>query len=72
MQMIKITQEEVNEVVRLHGLWLEDSKTGKRANLNGRDLSGLDLSYANLDCATYSSKTIFPALGDNMILKEDK
>ena len=40
--MKTITQEELNEVIRLHNLWLQDEDGGVRAGLRG-----VDLSYAN-------------------------
>ena len=49
--MTKMTQEEVNEAIRLHGLWVKGETTGERADLSNEDLSGLDLSGANLRCA---------------------
>ena len=52
--MIKITQEEADEVVRLHGLWLEGKPTGERANFRGKDLSGLDFRGADLWLANFS------------------
>lgn len=47
------TQKILNNVIRVHKLWLEKHPHGVRAdlsyhNLNGMDLSGADLSYANL------------------------
>ena len=52
--MIKVTQEEVNEAVRLHGLWLKDSRAGERANFSNKNLSGLDFSGADLRNASLS------------------
>jgi hypothetical protein len=45
-----ITQEELNEVIRKHGLWLRDNNDpeGERADLSGKDLSGLDLHGSDL------------------------
>lgn len=47
---------DLKEVLRLHELWINDDKDGRRANLSGADLSradlsGADLSGANLGCA---------------------
>ena len=57
-----ITQEELNEFLRKHKLWLKNEEGGERANLSGAnlsmanlsraDLSGADLSGANLSGAT--------------------
>ena len=51
-------QAQLDEILRLHALWLKGQEGGKRANLswanlnganlNGADLSGADLSGANL------------------------
>lgn len=41
-------QKELNEVLRLHKIWLDNEKGGKRANLMHSDLSGADLGDANL------------------------
>jgi uncharacterized protein YjbI with pentapeptide repeats len=46
--------EEIQEVIRLHALFLEDSKDGKRADLCGADLCGADLYRANLSGADLS------------------
>jgi len=43
-----LTQQELDEIVRLHGLWLAGDKDGKRADLTGADLCGADLYRANL------------------------
>lgn len=50
---------DLKEVLRLHELWINDDKDGRRANLSGADLrgadlSGADLSRANLGCAYLS------------------
>jgi len=42
------TKEELNDILRLHKLWLNDAENGVRANLSGADLSRADLSGANL------------------------
>ena len=34
----KITQEELNEVLKQHALWLENKETGKCADLSEYDL----------------------------------
>ena len=48
----KITQEELNQILTQHELWLEtDGKEGKRANLSWTDLSYMDLSHVNLSYA---------------------
>ena len=62
----QMTKEQLAEIIRLHGEWLQDLPTGKRANLSGAylsraylvgadlrgaDLRGADLSRANLSRA---------------------
>ena len=51
--MGKVTQEELNQILADHALWLYDQRTGERAQLKYADLSntnltGVDLSGANL------------------------
>ena len=40
-QRTRVSQDELNEAIRLHSLWLADMNTGQRCMLGGRDLSGL-------------------------------
>ena len=42
---------EIEEVVRLHGMWLRSEAGGVRANLSGAYLIGANLSGADLTCA---------------------
>ena len=42
---------ELQEVLRLHKMWLNDEDGGKRANLEGADLRGANLHGANLEGA---------------------
>ena len=70
--MGKITQEKLNEILKLHQQWLKDETDGKcadlrganlrGANLRGADLRGADLSKANLANIRYNNKTSFFAL----------
>lgn len=41
-------QEELNEILRLHKLWLDNEDGGENANLRGADLTDADLRHANL------------------------
>jgi hypothetical protein len=50
-----MTQAELNEIVRLHKLWLIGDKVGKKANLSSADLSSADLSSADLRSADLRS-----------------
>ena len=50
-----VTQNELNEIVRLHKLWLIGGPNGRRADLSSADLSSADLSSADLRYADLSS-----------------
>ena len=52
--MSKLTQDELNRILRLHALWRAGNPKGRRADLRYRDLSGL--SFAGADC-TYALLT---------------
>src|SRR5574344_1076805 len=41
-------EEELNEILRLHKLWLTDKVGGVKANLKGADLKGAELECADL------------------------
>ena len=49
-----ITQEELEQFLRKHKLWLENKEGGERADLSGADLSRADLSRADLSGADLS------------------
>ena len=40
-QRERVSQQELDEAIRLHGMWLTDINTGQRCMFGGRDLSGL-------------------------------
>ena len=46
--MSTYTQEELNEILRLHNLYLENDPEGVRADLEDADLENADLSNADL------------------------
>ena len=48
---MKYTQEELNEILKLHKMWLNYEEEGRRADLRGANLSGANLSEANLSRA---------------------
>ena len=52
------TVKELNEVLRLHSLWLQKDKNGIKANLSGADLSGADLRGVNLSWANLSGANL--------------
>jgi uncharacterized protein YjbI with pentapeptide repeats len=45
----------MEEILRLHKLWLEGSPKGKRANLKGANLEGANLEGANLENANLNT-----------------
>ena len=54
-------QEELNDILKLHEMWINNEKGGKRANLSGANLFGADLSEANLYKADLSYANLFRA-----------
>lgn len=44
-------QEELNEVIRLHSMWLNGEKGGKRADMRGADMRGADMQRADMQGA---------------------
>jgi uncharacterized protein YjbI with pentapeptide repeats len=55
---MKITQEELNEKIRLHRLWLLGDKNGVKMEMSGSDLSGSDLSGSNLRGSNLSGSNL--------------
>jgi uncharacterized protein YjbI with pentapeptide repeats len=49
-----MNKEQLQEILKLHKMWLEDQEDGIRANLSGADLHGVDLYGANLRGANLS------------------
>ena len=49
--VISMKQEELNEVLRLHKLWLRGDESGKRADLQDAELRGADLRDTDLQDA---------------------
>ena len=52
-----MTQQEVNEIIELHELWLTGKEGGKRANFQRCKFSGIDFSDKNLSGADFSYST---------------
>ena len=46
-----MTQEDLNEILAKHKLWLEEKEEGERANLQGANLQRADMRRANLQGA---------------------
>lgn len=58
MEYKKITQEELNEIIRKHNLFLLNEEGGERAILDWCDLSGLNLSGVDLTGASFYSSIL--------------
>ena len=41
-----MNKQEIAEVIRMHGLWLDEKDGGVRADLSGADLRGADLDFS--------------------------
>jgi uncharacterized protein YjbI with pentapeptide repeats len=55
---MKISQEELNDILDKHEKYLSDLPEGKYADLSNMDLSDLDLSYMNLSYANLNSTSL--------------
>lgn len=53
-----IKQEEIDEIIKEHGKWLEDNTKGKRADLRKTRLDGLDMHGADLSFADFSGASL--------------
>lgn len=60
------TQNELDEILRKHKLWLDDDPAGERANLEGSSLEGANLDYScwPLWCGSLNAK------GDNRLIRQ--
>lgn len=56
--MKKMTQDEMNEILKLHKMWLNGEKNGVRAVIEARDLFDLTMIGANLQKAVISRSFI--------------
>ena len=56
--MERYTQEQLNEIIKRHKLWLENEEGGQCANLSGANLHGVNLSDANLSYANLSGANL--------------
>lgn len=48
---MRITQEELKEILASHSKWLRGEYDGEKADLSNVDLSNVDLSFTDLHCA---------------------
>ena len=55
MEVIKMTQTELNKVLELHKMWIDNKDGGVRADLKGADLRYANLKDANLKDADLRS-----------------
>ncbi len=53
--MSKLTQGNLNRILRLHALWRAGNPKGRRADLRGKDLSGLSFAGADITYAYLAS-----------------
>jgi uncharacterized protein YjbI with pentapeptide repeats len=56
-----MNKEQLQEILKLHKIWLEDQKGGIRANLRGAYLRGANLSGADLRGADLSGANLYGA-----------
>jgi uncharacterized protein YjbI with pentapeptide repeats len=61
MMLRKISRKELQEILRLHSLWLNDDPDGLIADLRGANLSGVDLQDADLRGANLSGANLLGA-----------
>ena len=54
-------QKKLNDILKLHQMWLNNENKGKRADLSKADLSIADLSRANLSYANLSRANLYNA-----------
>ena len=59
---MKPTPAELNEILRLHALYLKGDEQGKQADLSFANLSFADLSFANLSNANLRSANLSSAI----------
>ncbi len=67
--MKRYTQEVLNEVIRLHGLWRNGVSGGVRADLSGCDVSHLNLTHANLTGAKLTRANLWGCVGNSNEIK---
>lgn len=80
--MKKLTQEQLDEVLRLHKLWVDVVPGGVRANLSGldftganltgADLTGVDFTGANLTDADFEGAILWDCTGDGKRIRTTK
>ena len=69
----RVSQRELDEAIRLHGLWLADMNTGQRCMFGGRDLSGLQFGVlsrgpVDLNGADFTQADLSGTEADNILV----
>jgi uncharacterized protein YjbI with pentapeptide repeats len=69
----RVSQEELDEAIRLHGMWLADVNTGQRCMFGGRDLSGLQFGVlgggpTNLNGADFAQADLSGTEADDILV----
>lgn len=62
-------KSKLQEILKLHSLWLEGDRAGVKADLRGCNLSGADLSLAYLNDADLSKSNLSGAILHNTFLR---
>lgn len=76
MEVIKMTQTELNKVLELHKMWIDNKDGGVRADLKGADLRYANLKDANLRSADLRGVNLdyscFPLWCGSLHIKTDR
>jgi uncharacterized protein YjbI with pentapeptide repeats len=69
----RVSQEELDEAIRLHGMWLADMTAGQRCSFAGRDLSGLKFGgsgdgLVNLNGADFAQADLSGTVADKILV----
>ena len=67
-----MTQNELNEIIKLHELWLRDSARGKQAVFEDTDLSGLSFTRANLSKSKFYGCSLIETNFSCAVLEESE
>lgn len=54
IKMRKVSQDELNEIIRLHGVWLREKIAGAQADLSDCDLTGANMRGVDLSRARFN------------------
>lgn len=69
-----MNQKQLDEILRMHNLWLTNASGGVRANFRNANLGNANLSYANFSCVDLSyidlsDANLCSAIGDMNFVK---